>query len=287
MPFGPAVPSLEARTDVTARTRARRTPSNGGTPEQMLLRAARRGDRRARDELVARHLGLVKYVAARYRDLGLPFEDLAQEGTVGLLEAIDSYEPERGAAFAAYAFWHIRRAITRALTNEARLVRLPRQVVERRRAALRAWSELAGANGHMPTNGEIAAATGLSVAAVDELQRLPAPVLSFDEPRRGNGLTIADVLADRSARDPESEALAHERGRLLAQAIGRLSSREQLIVAAHFGLDGSPRSLQDVANELHLSPQRVREIEQEALCELAVALRLPKSGTEEVGSAAA
>jgi RNA polymerase sigma factor (sigma-70 family) len=243
----------------------------------MLVCAARQGDRRARDEVVRRNLGFVRGVASRYRDLGLPFEDLVQEGVVGLLEAIETYEPRRDTALSTYAFWHVRRAITHALTNEARLVRLPRRVVERRRAALRAWSRLAGANGHTPTNGEIAAATGLSVAAVDELQTLPAAVLNFDEPRSESGLTMADVLADTSAADPELEAITHERGRELVQAIQALSPRERVVIASHFGLGGPPRSLQDVAEELHLSAQRAREIEQEALHELDAALRRPNT----------
>jgi RNA polymerase nonessential primary-like sigma factor len=196
-----------------------------------------------------------------------------QEGVVGLLQAIDDYQADRAAAFSTYAFWHIRRAITRALTNDGRLVRLPRQVVERRRAVLRAWSALAAGNGHAPSPAEIGAATGLSSAAVQELLALPAPMVSLDEPIRDTGLTMAELLADVSAADPEVEAVAHERGAVLAEALAGLSARKRAVIAAHFGLEGPSRSLQQVGHELRLSAQRTRELEQEALFELDAALR--------------
>jgi RNA polymerase sigma factor (sigma-70 family) len=242
--------------------------------------AAKEGDRRARDHVVLENLGLVRAIAARYRDLGLPFEDLVQEGTVGLLQAIDDYRPERAVAFSTYAFWHIRRAITRALTNEGRLVRLPRQVIERRRAVLRAWSALAAGNGHAPSPAEIAAATGLPLPSVEELLALPAPLVSLDEPVGDTGLTMAELLADVSAADPEAEAVAHERGQVLAEALSHLSERKRAVIAAHFGLDGPSQSLQEVGHELRLSAQRTRELEQEALFELDAALRPRRTNTE-------
>jgi DNA-directed RNA polymerase sigma subunit (sigma70/sigma32) len=152
-------------------------------------------------------------------------------------------------------------------------VRLPRQVVERRRAALRAWSALAAGNGHAPSPAEIGEATGLSTAAVEELLALPAPMVSLDQPIGDTGLTMAELLADVSAADPEVEAVAHERGAVLAQALAGLSERKRAVITAHFGLDGPSRSLQQVGQELRLSAQRTRELEQEALFELDAALR--------------
>jgi RNA polymerase sigma factor (sigma-70 family) len=254
--------------------RERRSTLGTGAPiEKRLILAAQLGDRDARDRVVLENLGFVRALAGRYRDLGLPFEDLVQEGVVGLLQAIDDYRADRAAAFSTYAFWHIRRAMTRALTNEGRLVRLPRQVVERRRAVLRAWSALAAGNGHAPSPGEIGEATGLSTAAVEELLALPAPMVSLDEPIRDTGLTMAELFADLSAADPEVEAVAHERGAVLAEALAGLSERKRAVIAAHFGLDGPSRSLQQVGHELRLSAQRTRELEQEALFELDAALR--------------
>ena len=110
-----------------------------------LLRGARRGDRGARERLVISHLGLVRSVASRYRDLGLPFDDLVQEGSLGLLDAIDHYDPCRGPEFDSYARFRVRRAIRNALTDQARLIRLPKQVVERRRAIDRAEAKLTAA----------------------------------------------------------------------------------------------------------------------------------------------
>ena len=132
-----------------------------------LLRAAQRGDPRSRELLVQAHLGLVRSVASHYRELGLPLDDLIQEGSLGLLDAIDRYDPCHGATFETYARFRVRRAIRNALTDQARLIRLPKQVVERRRAISRAEARLATeASGRAPTPAQLAVDTGLSVAAV-------------------------------------------------------------------------------------------------------------------------
>ena len=141
----------------TARETARR---------RSLLRAAQAGDRGAREQLVTSSLGLVRSVASRYRDLGLPFDDLVQEGALGLLDAIDHYDPDRGACFETYSRFRIRRAIRNALTEKSRLIRLPKQVVERRRAIERAEARLTAAAGRTATTAEIAALTGLPQEAI-------------------------------------------------------------------------------------------------------------------------
>lgn len=243
-----------------------------GVRKRRLLRAARRGDRGARDRLVSAYLGLVRSVAARYRDYGLPFDDLVQEGSLGLLEAIEGYDPSRGPDFEAYARFRVRRAIRNALTEQARLIRLPKQVVERRRALDRAEARLIAA-GQRPTVHELAAATGLSEAAVRDARASGEAPISLDARRLADRPPLETWLIDQAAADPEAETLAHERRATLRGALAKLPERERHIVIAQWGLDGGrPATGVELAEELQLSPRRTHTIGQGALYELREAL---------------
>ena len=238
-----------------------------------LLRAAQSGDRRSREQLVTSHLGLVRSVASRYRDLGLPFDDLVQEGSLGLLEAIDRYDPSRGMPFDGYARFRIRRAIRNALTDQARLIRLPKQVVERRRAIDDAEARLAAeAAGRPPTPLELAAATGLSVAAVLNARSAGLAPVSLDEPVLPDGSPLARVVADPEAADPELRALEHEQAELLRAALESLPNRQRHIVNLRWGISGAPMSNAELAAELELSPRRTQTIGRDALYQLKAAL---------------
>lgn len=233
--------------------------------ERRLLVLAKAGDRRARQRLVELHLGLVRSVAFRYRDLGLPLEDLIQEGSVGLLDAIDRYDAARGASFATYARWCIRRTITRALTDHGRLVRLPKGVVERNRAIANVRARLCARNGHEPSAEEVAVACGLPLEVVAEADATRDGVASLDEPVSDDGLPLEGLVEDPAATQPEAEALAHERSEAVAAAVAKLPPRHRRVIEGYFGLGADPRSLVELAEELDLSPQRARALEQDAL----------------------
>jgi RNA polymerase sigma factor (sigma-70 family) len=237
-----------------------------------LLGAASRGDPRARERVVTSSLGLVRAVAARYRDLGLPFDDLVQEGAIGLLEAIDRYDSRRGISFESYAHFMARRAIRNALTNQARLIRLPKHVVERRRALERAEAELLAAGSGAPTGARLAAATGMSDSAVREAQCAGLQPISLDRPLLPDGTPLASLIADRNAGQPELETLEHERSELLHDAVRRLPERERRIVTGHWGLDATPESHEALAGALAISPRRAQTIGREALYKLREAL---------------
>ncbi len=230
-----------------------------------VLEAARRGDSRAREQLVATHLGLIRSVAAHYRNLGLPFDDLVQEGSVGLLEAIDLYDPARGADFETYARFRARRAIRNALTEKSRLIRLPKQIVERRRAIERAEARLAAAEGHVPTAQQVAAALGLPQSVVVEIHGVPGVSVSLDQGVLADGSTLETVVADAGAPDPELEVIEHEQAELVGSALAALPQRQREIISRHFGLGRTPEEIADVADALHLSQQRTRTIERDAL----------------------
>lgn len=258
--------------DPGSRASPRDRSSRDAVRFRKLFRAARRGDRGARERLVISHLGLVRSLASRYRDLGLPFDDLVQEGSLGLLDAIDHYEPGRGPEFGSYARFRVRRAIRNALTDQARLIRLPKQVVERQRAIERAEARLTAAAGGAPTPAQLAAATGLSVAAVLEARSAALAPISLDEPVLAHGSSFDSIVADPAAPDPELEALEHEQAELLNAALEQLPERQRRVVRCHWGLGGVPRSNAELAAELKLSPRRTQTIGRDALYELRAAL---------------
>lgn len=228
-----------------------------------LLRAARRGDRGAQDRLVRSHLPLIRSLARRYRGYGLPFDDLVQEGALGLLEAIDRYDPARGSGFVAFARFRIRRAIRNALTNQARLIRLPKQIVERRRALDRAESRLVAA-GKRPTLGELAAATGLSLDAVVEARTATEAPLSLDAPALPDGSALEALVADPAVRDPQAETLAREGMASLISALAKLPPRQRYLVEARWGAGGAA-NVAGAAQELGLSSRRAQVLGQDAL----------------------
>lgn len=238
-----------------------------GHSERLAARA-RRGDRLARTKLVEEHMGLVRSVALRYRDLGLPADDLVQEGAIGLLGAIDSYDPGRGATFSTYAFWRVRAAVTHALTAQGQLIRVPRPVLERRREIARVRERLRS-SGREPTVTELAAATSLPRAVVVEALA-PPRVASLDQPT-ADGAVLGDVVADDVA-SPEADAVDHGQTSALRTALARLRGRKQVIVNRHFGLTGKPQTLNEIALDLRLSPERTRALKDEALRELAADL---------------
>jgi RNA polymerase primary sigma factor len=174
-------------------------------------------------------MGLVRAVAARYRGLGLPTEDLVQEGAIGLLAAVDDYEAGRGAAFSTYAYWRIRAAVTHALTSRGSLVRVPRTAWER----------------------------GERVVHV-----------SFDEPPTER-MPLSDRLADDPSTQPDAQALRKLETREVHAALRRLRSRERSIVSRHFGIGRNRETLAEIAADLRLSPTRAQALKDRALDKLA------------------
>ena len=195
-----------------------------------LVRAAHGGDRSARDRLLELDLPLVRRIAARYRGVGLPFDDLTQEGALGLLDAIESYDERRGVDFEAYARFRIHRAIRNALTERARLLRLPKHVVERRRILAREAARLVAANGREPTVEELADLTGLPLAAVLEARSVPLEPTSLDVPALPDGTPLETLVADPAAADPELTALWHDEVERIDEVVARLPSRQRFVV---------------------------------------------------------
>jgi RNA polymerase primary sigma factor len=214
-------------------------------------------------------MGLVQSLAFRYRDLGLPVEDLVQEGAIGLLAAIDDYDSSHGASFSTYAFWRVRAAVTHALTTHGQLVRLPRPLLERRRQVAQTREHLAAA-GHEPSVSELAKATRLPPLDVAEALA-PAGVASLDQ-QIADGTTLVELVAADAATSPEAQFVSGEEASALRGAVRHLRGRKQTIVNRHFGFIGKPETLTEIGDDLQLSPERTRALKDEALRELAVEL---------------
>jgi len=242
--------------------------------ERDLARLAASGDRRARARLIESNLRLVVSMARRYQGLGLSFPDLVQEGTVGLIQAVDRFDWRRGRRFSTYAAWWIRQSIRRALTNDSRTIRLPSRLVTKQLATRRAAARLEAALGRTPTVAELSAATGFDADAIELAEAAPLATASLNEAVRGaeGASQLIDIVADTTARDPEEELEKAARADAVRSAVARLRERERDIVMSHFGLDGESRTLEEIASELHLAPERVRQIERHAFATLAARL---------------
>ena len=239
--------------------------------ERELARLVSEGDERARRVLIESNLRLVVAMARRYQGLGLPFADLVQEGTVGLIQAVDRFDWRRGRRFSTYAAWWIRQAIRRALTNDSRTIRLPSRVVAKQLATRRAAATLEAGLGRPATTQEIADATGYDVDAVEIAARAPLAAASLNDSVGGEdgGTQLVELVADAAAVDPETETEVADRASAVRAAVASLRPREREILIEHFGLDREPHTLEEIAGELHLAPERVRQIEQHALAILA------------------
>ena len=259
---GPLLP-LALATDACARVLA----ALAAWPlDQEALRA---GDA-ARAAFVAANGRLVVALARRYQHRGLPLDDLVQEGTVGLLRAVDLFDPARGYKFSTYAVWWIKQALRRALAQQVPLAHVPDNVqMERARLARRAHA-LHAELGHPPSHADLAAATGLPRARVDALTApLPAPVPLDQIMGDGASTTLGDLLPDPDALRPDDVAEAQELAAAVRAALATLTPRERAILAARHGLDGAPpRTLNEIGQHLGLTRERVRQIEAKALRQL-------------------
>jgi RNA polymerase primary sigma factor len=233
------------------------------------LRQSSVAGRDAKQEFIQSNLRLVVSIAKRYQPCGLPLIDLVQEGNLGLMRAVDRFDYRRGFKFSTYATWWIRQAISRAIADKSRTIRVPVHMVETVGQVTRAAAHLSRRLGRDPTTAELAADTGFSTEKVRDAQRVAPDPVSLSEPIGDDDAELADFLEDPTAQasfDAAVSALEHKE---LRAVLATLSEREQQILELRFGLVGDrPLTLEEVGQKFDLTRERIRQIESKALSKL-------------------
>jgi RNA polymerase nonessential primary-like sigma factor len=235
--------------------------------EVYFSRLSLKGDEPSRKRMIESNLRLVVKIARRYNNRGLPLLDLIEEGNLGLIRAVEKFDPERGFRFSTYATWWIRQTIERAIMNQTRTIRLPIHVVKELNIYLRASRELIQKLDHEPTAEDIAEHLDKPVTDVNKMLRLNERIASVDTPFAGDSeKALLDVIADEKSAGPENDLQSDDMSNNIVYWLNELNTKQREVLARRFGLMGyEPATLEDVGREIGLTRERVRQIQVEAL----------------------
>jgi len=242
------------------------------TPQEevVLARRVKEGDRVAKEELVRRNLRFVISVAKQYSKSNVPFEDLVNEGNLGLIRAAERFDVDRGYRFISYAVWWVRQAILQYVAEQSRTVRLPLNKSASLTKVNKAAVLLSQQYGREPTHEELAQHLGMKVEDVELVLSMPSTQFSIDEPAEGRDHEFqVDTLADESSLGPEDSTIESTRNEDIETALAALNPREEDILKRYFGLDGNdPHTLEEIGKVYKLTRERVRQIRDRAIWRL-------------------
>jgi RNA polymerase primary sigma factor len=262
----PTVDSLQQFLDGIAKTRLLTA-----SEEVMLAKRIERGDLDAKQRMIEANLRLVVSIAKRYRNQGLPFLDLIQEGSIGLVRAVEKFDYRKGFKFSTYATWWIRQAISRALSDKGRTIRIPIHIDNVLKKLDGAQRKLQSNGDRDPTVEEIAAAAGVDPDEADLIMRAAQPLVSLDKPvgDDGDAAQFGDLIEDERSASPFEEAAEAMMQERLTEVLENLSYRERRVIELRFGIGGEqPATLDQVARVFGLTRERTRQIEENAIRKL-------------------